>query len=185
MISIRPIASCVISAPTTTAASLAPRAKRPKLGVRLRKISNASAASSTSAWSATTTWCNGTAGGRRSLHNPAALASRGRKFRSANHSGVAAHSTTVTHVWNTQPSEKRHESVTIRERSAPTGHYEIKTFPDAFPIVACKPSVSIVRGTTLHISLREKSDDSMEERWRDLKRTFTPLKSILGRVQAL
>ena len=61
-----PTPSSACSWPTTTAAPPADLATCNPPGVRLRKISTASAASSTSAWSATTTSCSGTASAFRS-----------------------------------------------------------------------------------------------------------------------
>ena len=91
-----PTRSCVASCPTTIAASAMLLEKRKRLGVRPLKISAASAALSTSASSAMTTSCNGTAAVSKSRPNQNASASPVPRFSSANHFEVASRSTTET-----------------------------------------------------------------------------------------
>jgi len=79
-------------------------ARRPREmppGVRLPKISTASAASFIRAWSATTTLCSGTASASRSRSRANASASPGPKSMSIKRSMGASHSSMVTSACNT------------------------------------------------------------------------------------
>ena len=81
----------------------ASRAGCRRVAARLRKVSNVSAASSTNASSAMTTWCSGQAAAFRSLNKGGASASQGPKYRFTRLWMVASPSTMATPASSTQP----------------------------------------------------------------------------------